>query len=255
MNNIKLLHGDCLERLSELEENSVDLIVADMPYGTTNCKWDSLLDLDVLWPLLSRVAKPNAAIALFAQTPFDKALAMSNIKDFRYEWIWVKNTATNHLNAKRQPLKACEHILVFYKKQPLYVPQKTKGHKLKKTIRRNDHSDCYGPQNGVTEYESTERYPQNVIQFDTDRYKNNLHPTQKPVKLLEYLIKTYSKEGQTVLDFCMGSGSTGEAAVNLNRHFIGIEKDDHYFEVSTKRIHGCQGLKGLSARHKIINQT
>jgi len=233
---IDLQFGDCLQLLDDLPENSVDLVCADMPYGTTRCKWDTPICLESLWPKLKRVTKERAAIILFAQTPFDKVLGSSNLPMLRYEWIWEKNTSTGHLNAKKMPMKAHENVLVFYKKLPVYKPQKTIGHKRKVASRSHDNSDCYGKQDKFTQYNSTERYPRSIQRFDSDRYKNNLHPTQKPVSLLQYIIKTYSNEGDLVLDFCMGSGTAGVAAKNLKRSFIGVEKEPKYFDIASNRI-------------------
>ena len=236
---VQLYKGDCLEIMKDIPDKSVDMILCDLPYGTTRNKWDSVLSLDELWEQYERIIKDNGAIVLFAQTPFDKVLGCSNLKMLRYEWIWEKTSATGHLNAKKMPMKAHENILVFYKKLPTYNPQKTAGHKRK--VSKAEHKiNCvkttnYG-EHGLTTYDSTERYPRSVQVFKTDKQKEALHPTQKPVALLEYLIKTYTNEGETVLDNCMGSGSTGIACLNTNRRFIGIEKDDKYFDLACNRI-------------------
>ena len=236
---VQLYKGDCLEIMKDIPDKSVDMILCDLPYGTTKNKWDSVLSLDELWEQYERIIKDNGAIVLFAQTPFDKVLGCSNLKMLRYEWIWEKTSATGHLNAKKMPMKAHENILVFYKKLPTYNPQKTAGHKRK--VSKAEHKiNCvkttnYG-EHGLTTYDSTERYPRSVQVFKTDKQKESLHPTQKPVALLEYLIKTYTNEGETVLDNCMGSGSTGVACLNTNRKFIGIEKDDKYFDIACNRI-------------------
>lgn len=236
--NYSLLLGDCLERMKEIPDGSVDLILTDPPYGTTQNKWDSVIDLTEMWKEIKRVRKSNAMTLLFAQTPFDKILGVSNIDELKYEWVWEKTSATGHLNAKKMPMKAHENILAFYKKLPKYFPQKTTGHvrKTSTAFRNKDESDCYGEQFGVTTYDSTERYPRSVQVFSTDKQKVSLHPTQKPVALLEYLIKTYTQENETVLDFTMGSGSTGVACLNTNRKFIGIEMDEGYFDISAKRV-------------------
>lgn len=236
--NYHLMFGDCLEQMKDIPSGSVDLILTDPPYGTTACKWDSVIDLQAMWIELNRIIKPNGAIALFSQTPFDKVLGHSNLKDLKYEWIWEKTSATGHLNAKKMPMKAHENILVFYKKPPTYNPIKTHGHARKTAIadRAKKESDCYGSQSGVTSYDSTSRYPRDVLKFATDKQKLNLHPTQKPVALLEYLIKTYTQEHETVLDFTAGSFSTGVAALNTARKFIGIEMDENYFNIGVKRI-------------------
>lgn len=235
---IQLFEGDCLDILPILPSDSVDMILADLPYGTTACKWDSPIDLSILWKEYARIAKEHAAIILTAQTPFDKVLGCSNLALLRYEWIWEKTEATGHLNAKKMPMKAHENVLVFYKKLPRYHPQKTSGHVRKTAVaeRFRLQSECYGKQSGITTYDSTERYPRSVIKFSTDKQTLRLHPTQKPVALMEYLIKTYTNEGDTVLDNCMGSGTTGVACANLGRNFIGIEKDSKYFQIAKNRI-------------------
>lgn len=236
--NHTLYHGDCLEILSYVEDNSVDLVLCDLPFGTTNCAWDSVVDLAKLWCHYAFVTKSNAAILLFAQVPFNIILGQSNLKDLRYEWIWEKTTATGHLNANRMPMKAHENIMVFYNSLPTYNPQKTTGHTpVNSYTKHQDDGEIYGKtQAGLSGGGSTERFPRDVLVFPTDKQKEALHPTQKPVKLLEYLIETYSNEGDTVLDNTFGSGSTGVAAANTGRRFIGIEKDDKYFEIGKKRI-------------------
>ena len=191
-----------------------------------------------MWSQLNRVIKDNGAILLFAQLPFDKVLGASNIKMLKYEWIWEKTAATGHLNAKKMPMKAHENILVFYKKLPSYYPIKTTGHVRKSATadRAKLESEVYGSEKGITVYNSTERYPRSVLQFSSDKQTSNLHPTQKPVALLEYLIKTYTQEGETVLDFTAGSMSTAIACINTNRKGIMIEKDPHYFKVGSERV-------------------
>ncbi len=241
--------GDCLELLKEIPTSSIDMVCADPPYGTTQCKWDSLIDLDLMWNELKRVIKPRGVIVLMAQAPFDKVLGCSNLKMLKYEWIWEKGNATGFLNAKKMPLKAHENalvfsddpeehwnMLVFYEKLPTYEPQMTHGHERKTTKRKPVNSECYGKAYELTEYGSTSRYPRSVQFFSSDKQKGNYHPTQKPVELMEFLIRTYSKEGDTVLDFCMGSGTTGVAAKKLNRRFIGFEIDPNYFATAEDRI-------------------
>ncbi|WP_455938459.1 DNA-methyltransferase [Gemella morbillorum] len=236
---VRLYKGDCLEKMKDIESKSIDMILCDLPYGTTRNKWDTVIPLELLWGQYNRIIKDNGAIVLFAQTPFDKVLGVSNLKMLRYEWIWEKTTVTGYLNAKKMPMKAHENILVFYKKLPTYNPQKTSGHKRK--VSKAEHKiNCaktttYG-EYGLTTYDSTERYPRSVQIFKSDKQKEALHPTQKPVILLEYLIKTYTNEEEIVLDNCMGSGSTGVACLNTNRKFIGIEKDGKYFDVACNRI-------------------
>lgn len=224
--------GDCLEVMAEIPDGSVDLILCDLPYGTTQNRWDSVIPLDELWSEYRRIAR--GAIVLTAQTPFDKALGASNMAWLRYEWIWEKPKATGHLNAKRAPLKAHENILVFSERQPNYNPQKTAGEPYKGCGGASRH-DNYGSFAAVREGSADgSRYPRSVLQF---RHETKpLHPTAKPVALMEYLIRTYTNEGDVVLDNCMGSGTTGVACANTGRRFIGIERDPGYFEIARSRI-------------------
>lgn len=232
---VQLYFGDCLDLMEEIPDASVDMVLCDLPYGTTNCKWDTLLPFSRLWQQYARICK--GAIVLFAQTPFDKVLGVSNIQNLRYEWIWEKSHATGYLNAKKMPMKAHENILVFYENLPTYNPIKTFGHIKKSAVKRKDNSPIYGMQDFMPlTYNSTERYPRSVLKFASDKQKSNLHPTQKPVALCEYLIKTYTNEGDNVLDNCMGSGTTGIACVKTKRNFIGIELDENYYKVAKNRI-------------------
>lgn len=236
---MSLYLGDCLEVLPSLPDDSVDLILADPPYGTTRCAWDSKIDLQRLWPELRRVCK--GAILLFSQTPFDKVLGASNLPMLRYEWIWEKTHATGHLNAKRAPLKAHENVLVFYDRVPIYNPQKTTGHVRKAAVKRGDVTTVYGDQSfAPISYDSTERYPRSVQVFASDKQRSKLHSTQKPVALCKYLIRTYSNPNAVVLDFCMGSGTTGVAAANTGRAFIGIESDPDHFATASARLSQLQ---------------
>ena len=237
-NEYSLLFGDCLERMKEIPDGSVDLILVDLPYATTQNKWDSMIDLEEMWLQLDRICKPNTAKLMFAQTPFDKMLGCSNLKELKYEWIWEKTTATGHLNAKKMPMKAHENILVFYKSLPTYNPQKTVGHKPANSYTKHqDDGSNYGETKvGISGGGQTDRYPRSVQVFKTDKQKVSLHPTQKPVALLEYLINTYSNEGDTVLDFTFGSCSTGVAALNTNRKFIGVEMEEKYFDIGASRM-------------------
>ena len=235
----RLMQGDCIDKMKDIESGSIDMVLTDPPYGTTRCKWDSIIDLGLMWEQLKRIIKPNGAIVMTASQPFTSVLTCSNLKLFKYSLVWEKTTATGHLNAKRMFMRAHEDILVFYGKPPTYNPQKTTGHK-RKVSSAESKSNCiktavYGD-HGLTSYDSTERYPRSVIKTSTDKQKSKLHPTQKPVALMEYLIKTYTSEGETVLDFTMGSGTTGVACANLSRNFIGIELDTGYFEMAEKRI-------------------
>lgn len=232
--------GDCLVLMNDIKDCSIDMIFCDLPYGTTKAKWDSAIDLPSLWNHYNRIIKPNGAILLFAQTPFDKVLGASNLKMLRYEWIWEKTSATGHLNAKKMPMKAHENILVFYKKEPLYNPQMTQGHKptnsYTKYIKTQNNTELYGKMSKeISGGGETERYPRDVLKFKSDKQKSKLHSTQKPIALCEYLIKTYTNEGMLVLDNAAGSGSIGRAAKNLNRNYINIEKDEEKFKTCRDR--------------------
>ena len=230
-----LYNGDCLDLMKYIPNDTVDLILCDLPYGTTRNKWDSALPLERLWQEYKRISR--GAIVLTAQSPFDKVLGASNLPMLRYEWIWEKTHPTGYLNAKRAPMKSHENILVFYARQPTYNPIKTSGHKRKTATKRKDETPNYGRQNFTSlPYDSTERYPRSVVTFASDKQRSSLHPTQKPVALMEYLINTYTNEGDTVLDNCMGSGTTGVACANTGRRFIGMEMDDVYFNIASKRI-------------------
>lgn len=233
--------GDCLELMPKhVEDKSIDMIFCDLPYGTTQNKWDSVIDLPTLWGEYERVIKDNGAIVLFAQTPFDKVLGESNLKLLKYEWIWEKTQATGHLNAKKMPMKAHENILVFYKKLPTYNPQKTTGHKpMNSGVRRSSlKNENYNEINKVDLPfgGDTDRYPRTVLEFKSDKQKNYLHPTQKPLALIEYMIKTYTNEGDLILDNTCGSGTTGLGAKNLNRNYIMMEQDPKYFEIAKARV-------------------
>jgi site-specific DNA-methyltransferase (adenine-specific) len=237
--------GDCLDLMKLIPDKSIDMILCDLPYGTTKCSWDSIIDLNLLWLEYERIIKDNGPILLFAQTPFDKVLGCSNLKLLKYEWIWEKTQATGFYNAKKMPMKAHENILVFYKKLPKYYPQKTQGHKpinsyTKKPEVQNK-TEVYGKvKTTVTGGGETDRYPRSIQIFSSDKQKTKLdgtiHPTQKPLDLCEYLIKTYTDEGDVVLDNCSGSGTTGLAAKRLNRNYIMIEKDETYFNIGLRRL-------------------
>ena len=230
---VDLKCGDCLEIMKDIPDKSIDMILCDLPYGTTKNKWDSVIDLNELWTGYERIIKDNGAIVLFSQMPFTAELTHSNLKLFKYEWIWEKDNGTGFLNAKKMPLKIHENILVFYKKLPTYNPQMRTGFKPYK-CKQGRHSTNYGlyEQGHITE-SNGERYPIDIIEFKKD---SGLHPTQKPVALLEYLIKTYTNENDLVLDNCMGSGATGVACVNTNRNFIGIELSEEYYNIAKERI-------------------
>lgn len=237
MKDIELWQGDCLELMKDIPDKSVDCIITDLPYGTTQCKWDTIIPFEPLWEQYNRIIKDNGAIVLFGTEPFSSHLRLSNLKNYKYDWIWDKVKGTGFLNAKRQPMRNHELISVFYKKQCTYNPQKTYGHKMKKSYRSKDlQTDVYGEMKNDYTYESTERYPRSIQVFSTDTQNSSLHPTQKPVVLIEYLIKTYTNDGELVFDSCMGSGTTGVACINTNRRFIGIELDNNYYEIAKERI-------------------
>lgn len=240
--SINLFQGDCLEIMSELPDNSIDAVVCDPPYGTTACKWDTVVPLEDMWEQLWRVSKPNTPIVLFATQPFTSNLIMSQIKYFKYTWVWDKFYKTGFLNSKRQPLRKNEDLCIFYKKQCVYnpimqtgfLPYKSSKEKIKKY---NNNTDNYSNFEAQSTIETKgERYPDSIIQFKMKRSSRGLHPTQKPLELMEYLVKTYTNEGDRVLDFTMGSGTTGVACKNLRRKFIGIEKDEEYFKIAKERI-------------------
>ena len=238
MNQIELWQGDCLELMKNIPDGSVDLVLTDPPYGTTACKWDSVIPFEPMWEQLNRIIKPNGAICLFGSEPFSSALRMSNIKHFKYDWIWSKKRGTGFQIVKYKPMVSHENISVFYKKSPIYNPQmrdreKPRISKNKGTTRQ---FLCSNGKEYVGKKPLDKKYPITVLEFGNDNQKEKQHPTQKPVALLEYLIRTYTNEGETVLDFTAGSGSTGVACVNTNRRFIGIELDEGYFNIAKKRI-------------------
>lgn len=275
-----LLKGDCLNLIPQfVGPESVDMIFADLPYGTTQCEWDVKIPMDNhingkeydeymwiqyiqgvpfaeantrffeecargLWDHYKRVLKPNGVILLFAQTPFDKVLGASNPSMLKYEWIWEKSNATGHLNAKRMPMKAHENILVFYNNPPTYNPQKTQGHKPAnfRTKKDNTEGDNYGNNKGNTIGGNTDRYPRSVLKFKSDTQKSKLHPTQKPLALVKYFIETYTNVGDVVMDNVMGSGTTGVGCAELDREFIGMEKGPGMFETAANRILGTKIL-------------
>ena len=229
---INLLNGDCLELMKTIPDGSVDMVLTDPPYGTTRCKWDSVIPFEPMWEHLKRVTKKSGAIVMMASQPFTSALVMSNVRMFKYEWAWQKEAGTGLLNAKRQPLRDHEQVVVFYKKPPTYNPQWGVGKPYKQ--KKGGETDCYDNSGEVVTESDGRRYPKTVLKFPRD--KGKVHPTQKPVALMEYLIKTYTNEGETVLDFTMGSGTTGVAAKSLGRDFIGIELDENYFQIAKERI-------------------
>ena len=235
----KLYNGDCLEIMDRLIEEGVkvDCILTDPPYGTTACKWDTIIPFDKMWERLNKLIKPNGAIVLFGSEPFSSALRMSNIKNYKYDWKWEKEQGTGFANSKKMPLRLYENISVFYKKLPLYNPPLERLDKPRKVYRKDNTKSESSRMTSkeyvgktVTYYYKT---PTDKLRFNRQR---GLHPTQKPTDLLEYLIKTYTNENEIVLDFTMGSGSCGVACMNINRKFIGIELDNNYFNIASKRI-------------------
>lgn len=237
---INLVKGECIEQMKLIPDGSIDAIITDPPYGTTACKWDSVIDFKLMWEQLNRIIKPNGAIVLFGSEPFSSALRMSNIKNYKYDWKWLKSRTTGFQLARKRPMKNYEDILVFYKKQPTYYNTELK--ELEKPIKSwrkngkggNNLNEVKTKKNRVQKFTNFNRQ---AVKFNNEHNVGKLtHPTQKPVALMEYLIKTYTNENETVLDFTMGSGSTGVACVNTNRNFIGIEMDNKYFDIATNRI-------------------
>jgi len=228
---MKLFLGDCLDQMKQIESGSVDMVMCDLPYGTTQNKWDCVIPLEPLWTEYRRVCKPNAAMVLTASQPFTSVLGVSNISNLKYAWVWEKSAATGHLNAKRMPMKLHEDILVFSCGTCTYNPQGLQP--FGKTVRRGNNGTNFG-KSGTENFQEWTNYPRSLLQFPSDQ--NAVHPTQKPVALMEYLIRTYTNEGGTVLDNCMGSGTTGVACVYSGRNFIGIERDENYFAVAKSRI-------------------
>ena len=238
MSKIELFLGDCLEEMKKISNNSIDCIICDLPYGTTNCKWDVLISFDKLWEEYNRIAKETAPILLFGIEPFSSYIRMSNIKDFRYDLYWHKTLCSNFMMGKRQPFFKVETISVFYKKSPTYNPIMREG---KPYEVKESHIEQKGMQQKYCFVKKCDiknegtRYPDNLLEFNS-LGSGKLHPTQKPLDLIEYLIKTYTNENDIILDNCMGSGTTGVACLNLNRDFIGIEKDEKYFNIAKERL-------------------
>lgn len=235
---IELKKGDCLELMKNIPDKSIDMILCDLPYGTTACKWDNIIPFEPLWEQYNRIIKDNSAIVLFGSEPFSSKLRMSNLKNYKYDWVWEKEQGVNFMLCKYQPYKVHENISVFTRKgSTKYFPQMNPGKPY--TTGLSNPIEVYG---GFNKREKRKnegtRYPRSVQKFNRD--KSGMHPTIKPVSLLEYLIRTYTQAGETVLDNCMGSGSTGVACINTGRNFIGIELDDHYFSIAKERIEKAQ---------------
>ena len=244
---MQLIHGDCLEKMKDIPDKSIDMILADLPYGTTACKWDVIIPFEPLWKQYKRIIKDRGAIVLFGSEPFSSHLRMSNIKQYKYDWVWNKKLAGNGILAKIQPLKIHELIHVF--NSGIYYPQKTTGKLRSKMGLKTSELNNGDGIKGVDEYKNDQYYPVSIQEYGIGNLRTGrLHPTQKPVALLEYLIKTYTLEGETVLDNCMGSSSTGVACINTNRNFIGIEKDDKYFEIAKKRIEEAKSIFNLGEK-------
>jgi DNA modification methylase len=247
MNDYNLYHNDCLEEMNKISDKSIDMILCDLPYGTTACSWDNVIPFEPLWSQYNRIIKDNGCIALFGSEPFSSYLRMSNIKNYKYDWIWEKSNASGFLNSSYRPLQSHENILIFYKNKSTYNPQMYTINKLsnKTSLNKNGYGSLYS----TSKYKAMQtggnekRFPRTIIECFSVNSSVNLHPTQKPVTLLEYLIKTYTLENELVLDNTMGSGSTGVACMNTNRNFIGIEKDEKYFNIAKKRIE--QSLEGI----------
>ena len=250
MGKIKLYHGDCLDIMPEIPDKSIDAIIADPPYQITACKWDIIIPFDQMWEQLKRIIKDNGAIVLFGSEPFSSALRMSNIKNYKYDWVWDKNYGANFMTLKYLPLLITENVLVFslgganngaknkMKYYPIMENQKERTYSLNKYTDniKNPKSEGFKNKKVIDHIKRDKKYPKNILRYSNANKTNRVHPTQKPVALMEYLIKTYTSENEVVLDFCIGSGTTGVACKKLNRNFIGIEKDKNYFEIAKSRI-------------------
>ena len=246
MENYQLINGDCLEEMKNISDKSIDMILCDLPYGTTKNKWDCIIPFDKLWEQYNRVIKDNGAIVLFGNGIFTAELIISNKKMWRYNLVWDKVLPSGFLNAKKMPMRNHEDVCVFYKKLPTYNPQMwigeechSRGNVIGKSQKDFSRNTNYGDFNAV-ETEGNLKYPKSILTFSKPHPSISIHPTQKPVELLEWLIKTYTNEGETVLDNCMGSGSTGVACVNTNRKFIGIELDQEYYKIAKDRINKAE---------------
>ncbi len=252
---IRLLKGDCLELMKDIPDKSIDAIICDLPYGTTACKWDTIIPFEPLWEQYKRIIKKNGAIVLFGTEPFSSKLRLSNFDWYKYDWIWRKSRPTGGLHAKKRPMLDIETISVFYRFQCFYSPQGVSDCNIvhKNTDGRKKGSGVRGADRKNDSYIQTKTdYPRRVLDFSSPHNVGSFHPTQKPVALLEYLIKTYTNEGETVLDNCMGSGTTGVACINTNRNFIGFELDKEYYEIAKNRINKHILDNNLQGRYNLI---
>jgi site-specific DNA-methyltransferase (adenine-specific) len=229
--------GDCLTIMPLIPDKSMNMILCDLPYGATECKWDAIIPFEPLWEQYKRIIKDNGAIVLTGIEPFSSRLRLSNIDNYKYDWKWEKSKATGFLDARRKPLNNYEDVCVFYKKQPTYNPQMEKATKIyKRGFNKSNKSECYGKQNQYIQEDCGYRFPKRIIKIGNADTRNILHPTQKPVALFEYLIKTYTNQGEIVLDNCAGSGTTAAACINTNRNYVLIEKEVKYYDIILKRI-------------------
>jgi len=237
----QIIQGDCLEVMKDIPDGSIDMVLTDPPYGKTNCTWDTIVPVKPMWKEIKRIIKPNGAIVMTASQPFTSILIMSNLKMFKYCWVWEKVSAKGHFNAKKMPMTAHEDVVVFYLKQPVYNPQMTHGHIRKMSTKSKSlNSEVYKKNTKTVSYNSTDRYPRSVQIFNQDTQKSSLHPTQKPINLIEYLIKTYTNKGELILDFTAGSGTTAVAAINTHRKYICIERNPKDCKIAEQRISQAQ---------------
>lgn len=248
---MRLINGDCLEVMKDIPDKSIDCILTDPPYGTTACKWDTVIPFRPMWEQLNRIIKGNGAIVLFGSEPFSSALRMSNLTKYKYDWVWNKKKAGNIFLAKFQPMKIHENIIVFGEGKTIYYPIMTKRDKVKKSKNYGTGETMGGNKTKESKiYTYTHKNLTSIIEISNASQKGKVHPTQKPVELLEYLIKTYTLENEVILDFAMGSGSTGVACVNTGRKFIGIELDEKYFEIARNRIESARESKRFKAANR-----
>jgi len=245
----RIYNEDCLEGMKYIDDKSIDMILCDLPYGTTACKWDIIIPFDKLWEQYNRIIKDNGAIVLFGSEPFSSKLRMSNLKMYKYDWVWEKEQGTNQLLSKKQPLRKTENITIFYRKQSIYNPQMENGKPYK--IERKLGGEIYGKEKIIQTTNEGLRFPTNILKFNRE-LRERYHPTQKPVALFEYLIKTYTNEGELVLDNCIGSGTTAIACINTNRNYIGFELNKEYYEIAKNRINKHIIDNNLQGKYSLI---